>query len=132
MTHAAEIHFTLCGEDFDPAELTRLAGLRPTSIFRTPPPMAKRMKWKVSLDKVDADCINIYEMASTLVAQLQPHVAGIAHAKQELELQAVLEVVLWVAADDSACMPAIGFESEVIAFLNEVGASIDVDMHRQV
>jgi hypothetical protein len=41
----------------------------------------------------------------------------------------VLEVVLTITPDDSVPTPAVGFDSTVISFLNEVGASIDVDIY---
>jgi len=41
-----------------------------------------------------------------------------------------LEVVLTVTPDDSKSTPAIGFESEVIAFVHKVVATIDIDTYR--
>ena len=69
-------------------------------------------------------------MSSALIARLAPWADKIASARQELGLDAVLEVVLWISTDESKPTPAIGFDHEVISFLQKVGAKIDVDTYR--
>ncbi len=69
-------------------------------------------------------------MSSALVAQLAPFAEKIASTRQALGLEAVLEVVLWISIDESKSTPAIGFDHEVISFLQKVGATIDVDTYR--
>jgi hypothetical protein len=49
---------------------------------------------------------------------------------QPKTLEAVLEVVLTITLDETKSTPAIGFDSRVISFLHEVGASIDIDTYR--
>lgn len=131
MTHAAEVQFVLHGRDFDPAEITRMAGLPPTAVFRTPSPMTPRIKWIISSGLVEKEFVDIYAMVSALVAKLRPHIAGIAEAKREHGLQAVLEVILWISSNDSISMPAMGMEAEDLGFLNALGASVDVDIYRR-
>jgi len=69
-------------------------------------------------------------LASSLVDALEPHADRILAAKQAYGLEAVLEVVLSIAADEKESTPAIGFDRRVISFLNKVGASIDIDIYR--
>ena len=82
------------------------------------------------MGKVVGDVVDIYELSSALVSKLLPYQDRLAKVKAELGLDAVLQVVLWITMDDSKPTPAIGFESEVITFLNAVGASIDIDIYR--
>jgi hypothetical protein len=64
------------------------------------------------------------------VRTLNPYTQQIQKAMKEHNLEAVLEVVLTTTPDDSVSTPAVGFPSAVISFVNEVGASIDVDIYR--
>jgi len=45
-------------------------------------------------------------------------------------LTCVLQVVLWIDQDETKSMPAIGFEHDVIDFLNTVDGMIDIDTYR--
>lgn len=131
MTNEAEVYFALYGTDFDPEEVTRRVGLEPTSIKRKGEPKTRRHSfWQISSGRVEGDIIDVYEMSSALVTLLAPRSAEIANTRQELALEAVLEVVLWITTDESISTPAIGFDREVISFLHTVGATIDVDTYR--
>ena len=130
MTNEGEVYFALYGDDFDPELITEATGLMPTSTKRKSHPRPKHTKWAVSCGKIAADVIDVYEMSSRLVGQLKPHTAQLLEVKNRLGLKAVLQVVLWITMDESKSTPAIGFEPEVIEFLNAVGASIDVDTYR--
>jgi len=131
MTNEAEVYFALYGTDFDPEEVTRRVGLEPTSIKRKGEPKTRRHSfWKISSGRVEGDIIDVYEISSALVALLAPRAAEIASTRQELALEAVLEIVLWITTDESKSTPAIGFDREVISFLHAVGATIDVDTYR--
>ncbi len=129
MTNEGKVYFSLYGIDFNPNEATRRLGLEPTSIFRQALPRPKHSHWNYSSDRIENDIIDIYEMSSKLVAQLIPRAETIFALKQQFKLEAVLQVVLWITTDETKSTPAIGFEPEVIAFLNAVGASIDIDTY---
>jgi len=130
VTNEGRVYFALYGKDFDPNEVTRLVGIEPTRAQRKGDPRPKHSIWKVSTDHVEDEAIDIYEMSSTLVARLRPFAERIAEVKQQLGLEAVLEVVLRITTDDTKSTPVIGFDTEVITFLNAVGAYIDVDTYR--
>lgn len=130
MTNEGEVYFALYADDFDPDVVTQLVGIQPTSARRKGVPTPKRTSWKLSAGKVEGDFIDVYELSSALVSKLLPYSERIEQVKQKFGLHAVLQVVLWITTDDSKPTPAIGFEPEVIAFLNSVGASIDVDTYR--
>lgn len=131
MTNEAEVYFALYGSEFDPEEATRSIGIEPTTIKRKGEPKTRKHSfWQISSGRIEGDRIDIYEMSSALVAHLAPLAEKIASTRQLLGLNAILEVVLWIFTDESKSMPAIGFDHEVISFLTEVGASIDVDTYR--
>ena len=128
MPNEGEVYFVLFGDDFDPTSLS--IGIAPTRTRRKAHPTPKRSSWVYSTGKMRNDLIDVYEMASSLVATLGPHVDRILEAKQAYGLEAVLEVVITITLDETKSTPAIGFDSRVISFLNRVGASIDIDTYR--
>jgi hypothetical protein len=131
MTNEAEVYFALFGSDFDPDEVTRRLDLQPTSVKRPGGPKTrKHSSWQLSSGRVQSDIIDVYEMSADLVRRLAPYASRIADAKRELGLEAVLEVVLRISTDESKSTPAIGFDRDVISFLESVGATIDVDTYR--
>ena len=128
MANEGEVYFGLFGDDFDPESLS--IGIAPTRVRRKAHPTPKRSSWVYSTGRVRDDAIDVYEMASSLVATLEPHADRIVDAKRAYGLEAVLEVVLTITLDQTKSTPAIGFDSRVISFLNKVGASIDIDTYR--
>lgn len=129
-TNEAEVYFALYGDEFDPDAVTRMVGIEPTSIKRKKDPIPKHTWWRYSLGKIENDVINIYDMSAALIAVLQPHQEKIAQVKTSHSLNAVLSVVLWITCDETISTPAIGFDENVISFLNTVGATIDIDTYR--
>jgi hypothetical protein len=132
VTNEGEVYFCLYGKNFEPSEVTRLLGLEPTSVRREASPIPKHSSWNLSSGVIKNDLIDVYELSSALVSLLIPHAERICVAKRDMNLEAVLQVVLWITIDETKSTPAIGFEPEVISFLSAVGASIDVDTYRNV
>ena len=131
MTNEGEVYVRLQGENFNPADVTALLGLEPTKTERKGDPIPRHTSWILSEGKLEADVIDVYEMSSALVRKLEPVAEHIVEAIRRYELEAVLQVVLWVTSDESKPTPAIGFEPNVISFLSTIGASIDVDTYRK-
>jgi hypothetical protein len=129
MTNNGEVYFVLFGKDFDPDEATRLIGLNPTEVQRKSDPRPKLSMWKFSSGKVADDELDVYGLSSKLISKLLPYATKIAKAKETLQLDAVLEVVLYITTAETKSTPAIGFDTVVISFLHAVGASIDVDTY---
>ncbi len=86
--------------------------------------------WKISAGRKESDVLRVDEIAESLIVQLENHAEVIAAAVAEQSLYAVLEVVLHISMDEDISTPALGFSSKAIAFLNKVGAEIDVDIYR--
>lgn len=121
-----EVYFALRG-DFDPTSLS--VGIAPTRVRLKSSPTPKQSWWIYSSGKVRNELVDVYAMASALVAALAPCAAAIEAARALYGLEAVLEVVLTFSPHEQASTPAIGFEPEVLAFLSRVGASIDIDTY---
>ena len=128
MSNEGEVYFGLFG-DFEPASLS--LGVTATRMKRKGDPTPKWSSWAYSGGKVEGDVVDVYELASKVVKALEPHADKIIEAKNEFGLRAVLQVVLTISPNDELSTPAIGFEADVISFLNKVGATIDVDTYRE-
>jgi hypothetical protein len=126
-----EVYFGLFGDDFDPDEVTALVGIEPTKTARKGNPIPKQASWILSTGMIEDDVIDVYEMSSEIIEKLEPLKNQIIEVMKKYELEAVLEVVLKVTSDDSKSTPAIGFEANVIKFLSDVDAFIDVDTYRK-
>jgi hypothetical protein len=130
VTNEGEVYFALNGYNFDPDEVTRRIGLIPTVVKLKADQIPKCSSWVLSSGKVKDDLLDIYEMAAKVVKPLAAKVAQIKSVKEQYDLHAVLQVVLWISADESVPTPAIGFDEDVTAFLGTIGASIDIDTYR--
>jgi hypothetical protein len=74
--------------------------------------------------------VDVYEMAEPLIRQLEPKARAIRALVDELQLRALLQVVLWITTDESKSTPAVGFDEKTIQFLGKVRGSVDVDIYR--
>lgn len=126
------VYFGLRGDDFDPAEVSAIVGIKPTLAKRKGSPLPKISYWQYGTERQKAELIDVSDLSSRLIKDLSPHVDGILKAKKQFNLEAVLEVVLTVSPDDSVSTPAIGFEKDVIDFLHKVGGTIDIDTYRGI
>jgi hypothetical protein len=86
----------------------------------------------LSTDKVVSELVDVYSMSAALIELLIPRESRITAAMKEHNLEAVLEVVLTISADETVSTPAIGFDAPVVAFMSRLGGSIDVDTYRSV
>ncbi len=127
------MYFGISGE-FVPEDLTKRLGVSPTDSCakgaRNPERGTPRHSiWNVSTERITAECIDVYELAEKVVDQLESKAIEVRNAVQELELHAVLQVVIHFSTDDNISTPAIGFSSRVLEFLATVGATIDIDTY---
>ncbi|WP_430453830.1 DUF4279 domain-containing protein [Rhodopirellula europaea] len=133
MLNSAYVYFGLYGE-FDPAQLVDHLKITPTSTSRkgsrNPELVIPRQShWKYGTDEKTAAVIDIYEMADSIVADLEPHHGDIVSAIREFKLDAMLQVVIRFSTDDEISTPAIGFSRKALSFVDLVSATIDIDTY---
>lgn len=127
------VYFALRG-DFDTDEVTQRVGLTPTKALRKhekdPERKTPRFShWDYSTPVVRGKHVDVYELASQITANLRPHAGAIRQAVQDLGLSATLQVVLYINWIDETPTPAIGFHRDVVQFLADVGATVDIDTY---
>lgn len=135
MKNKGRVCFNLWG-DFSPADATKMIGIEPTESWfkheRFPErKVPKASIWDYSSEEVDAEIVDIYELSKNLVANLKPHAREIKEFVEDNKLRATLEVILYISPDEMVSTPIIGFGREVIDFLSEIGAIIDIDTYRR-
>ncbi|MFC1833600.1 DUF4279 domain-containing protein [Thermodesulfobacteriota bacterium] len=133
MSNSGRVYFGLRG-NFTPAELTEAIGIQPTSAKMKGERVAGKLPacslWAYSSEETEGEIVDVYALSSKVVRALEPYADRIATEVQKRDLSAVLQVVLWISTDDEISTPVIGFETEVIAFLHQVGGTIDIDTYR--
>lgn len=136
MTTTCEVYFAMYGDDFEPDDVTAHVGLPATRTMRRGQrrpdlDLPRQSSWKISNGEIEHLFGDVYEMSDLLVERLAPFVEKLVEARQMFNLSCVFQVVLWIDQNEETSMPAIGFESPVIAFIHAVGATIDIDTYRK-
>ena len=127
--NVGEVYFVLYGSDFDPSAAKGTIPIDRAVAIPKGDPIPKYSSWRLSTGKIEHDFVDVYEMASSLVAELRPHSEDITQAKERFGLKAVLQVVLTISTAEDHSTPAIGFDAAVLEFVHAVGATIDVDTY---
>ncbi len=130
-TTQARVYFSLAGYYFNPADITPLFEIEPTSvsggglISQTDKPIIG--SWELSSDKFTDENINIFKMTKTLVDQLSPITEHIQAVIERYNLIPKFGVVVSSSAEDNTPIPEFGFESSTIKFMAEIGAFVEID-----
>ena len=123
-------HFTLSGYHFNPDDITRLLGLKPTSVDASgansglDKPVIS--SWELSTDTV-TDNVDVYELTNELIKQIEPAKEKIQQVIKSHNLSPRIGVVLVLSVDKDETAPDVGFGARTIRFLAEIGAFINVD-----
>ena len=133
-SNEGRVYFALDGDNFEPDEVSRFLGLEPTDVLRkgtkVPGKIPVRSSWELSTENIVDEGIDIFEMAEEIVQKLRPKKDKIIEAINKFNLKPRFEVVLWFSVNEEHSTPAIGFESETVKFLGEIGAFIDIDTYK--
>lgn len=127
------VYFAFQGDNFNPDDITKLLGLKPTKIrLKNELPSGKLPKfssWILSSDNIVDEVIDVYEMTTELIKTLEPKVDVINEIREKFNVTTQLEVVLSFSTNEEISTPAIGFDTTTIDFLAKVGAFIDIDTY---
>ena len=133
-TNEGRVYFALDGDDFEPEELTKFLGIEPTKIrvkgSNIPGKVPAINTWEFSTENVINNYIDVFDMSTSIIEKLKAKKELILEAIEKFKLEPRLEVVLFFSLDEEHSTPAIGFESETIKFLADLGACIDIDTYK--
>ena len=128
------VYFALNGSEFDPADITSLLGVVPTTTKKKgekiPGRLPKYSSWQLSTADIKAETIDVYSLASEISNILAAKTHKILEAIKVYDVSPRLQVVLSISTNEEESTPAIGFEVETIKFLSDIGCFIDIDTYK--
>jgi hypothetical protein len=123
-------YFALSGYHFNPDDITRLLGIKPTVVNAAgansglDKPVIS--SWELST-QMHTDDIDLYKMTDVITKQLEPIKDKILQVIKSHNLSPRIGVVLVLSVDKNEAVPDVGFGARTIRFLAEIGAFINVD-----
>ncbi len=129
MANEGRVWFILCGTNVDPEIITSALGINPTDVNVR----GNEVNWIFSSDRIidtTEDILDIMELADRLIQKLTPVTGLIQSVTDKYELTSELSIEMWITGDDEQSTPIAGLDSRVIAFMSDVGASLDIDTYR--
>jgi Domain of unknown function (DUF4279) len=125
-------YFRFYGDSFDPDEITRRLGLKPTVSYRPGDPIMRDGKghrrhygWIIAVGEQETLKID------DLLRELRERISVSSHTIRQVcnDLDINLVVVCGVRQhEDAETTPALFFPSEFVAWVAELGGSLDVDV----
>ena len=126
-------YFALVGYHFNPADITHLLGIEPTSVddagssSELDTPVIS--SWELSTDTVSSDEteVDIYALTDIIIKQLEPIEEKIIEVCKSHNLSPRIGAVLTLSVDKDESSPDVGFGARTIRFLADIGAFINVE-----
>lgn len=126
--------FGISGYHFDPELVTKITGLKPTSInnagMRGSLDKPVISSWEFSTETLDSDMqpLDIYKLIDDeILKKIEPAKDKIIELCKAHNLSPRIGVVLTLSIDKDETTPDVGFGSRVVKFCSEIGAFINVD-----
>ena len=120
----------MAGYHFNPDDVTRVLGIKPTSVdasgVRGSLDKPVLSSWELSTEKV-TDNIDVYKLTDELIKKIEPKKEKILEICKSHNLSPRLGVVLVLSVDKNENVPDVGFGARTIKFLSEIGAFINID-----
>ena len=123
-------YFALSGYHFNPDDITRLLGVKPTTInaagAHSPLDKPVISSWELSTE-MHTDDFDVYKMTDVITKQLDPIKDKILQVIKSHNLSPRFGVVLVLSIDKDKNVPDVGFGARTIRFMAEIGAFANVD-----
>ena len=135
MPHYTALAYLSFSGDFDALELSEMTALQPCSRMQRHHLDEKRKIPEVStlhygqVESFEA-IPDIYDLADSVVAKLSNYQHEIVAMTENPDCEVTFQVVLYFPVSEETSTPIIGFSRSALAFINELGASIDIDTYR--
>lgn len=126
-----KLYFRFYGDSFDPDEVTRRLGIKPTMQFRPGDPITEDGRgrrrgtgWAIKIGPQST--LDIESMLHELRERADVSAAVVKQLCADLEIELV--IVCGVSGEQADTMPAMFFPTEFLAWVVDLGASLDVDV----
>ncbi len=130
----SRVYFLLAGYNFEPDDITKIIGIKPTSVNRGGASGTEGVpttsSWEFSKDISEDDEADVYTIIRKFISKMEPLEEKIVEATKAFNLVPKLGVVLSIPADLDEPVPEAGFSGRSVTFLAKVGAFIDIEICR--
>ena len=127
-------YFALVGYHFNPADITRILEIEPTSTndagARSDLDNPVISSWEFSTDTINADEqeLDVFKLIDDeILKKIEPAKDKIIEVCKDLNLSPRIGVVLNLSVDKDDTTPDVGFGARTIRFLADIGAFINVE-----
>ena len=123
-------YFALSGYHFNPYDITRLLGIKPTAVNAAgansslDKPVIS--SWELSTP-MNIDDFDVYKLTDIITKQLEPIKDKLLQVIKSHNLSPRIGVVLILSVDKNESVPDVGFGARTIRLMAEIGAFINVD-----
>lgn len=127
------VYFAFKGDNFDPNVVTSELRIKPTNSWRTGEPGEYIQQQKYScwtLKSYSDELLDMDKLVSEVIYQLSDKIELINNLKQRLNLDTVLEIVMYIDINEEQSTPYIGHNSEIIRFLHLTETTTEIDIYR--
>lgn len=126
-------YFGLSGYHFNPADVTRVLGIEPTSTNAAGMTAGNEKpaisSWEISTETLDSDLVEVdaYKLTEIILKKLEPVKEEILQICKSHNLSPRIGVVLTLSTDKDDTCPDVGFGARLVKFSAEIGAFLNVD-----
>lgn len=127
------VYFAFYGDNFDPTIISSKLGIEPSDSWIKGDPSKYIQQQKYSCWRLTST-LNEHLDMNKLVDEVVNHLSGkedlIIELKRELELETILEVVMWIDTSGERSTPMLGHDLKVIEFLHRTSTETDLDIYK--
>ena len=127
-------YFALVGYHFNPAQITPLLGLEPTSTddsgINSSLDKPVLSSWEFSTETVTSENqdLDFYKLIDDeILKKIEPAKDKIIEVCKNYNLSPRINIVLTLSVDKGETVPDVGFGARVIKFCAEIGAFLNID-----
>ena len=128
------VYFALTGDSFDPEIVTERLGIIPTENWNKGDKGKHKLTleyscWKFSTDK-GKEYLMVDSLVDEIINKLFDKIDIINELKNQFNLDSVLEIVMYIDANEEQSTPVLGHDLKTIEFLYLTQTKTDVDIYR--
>jgi len=127
------IYFAFKGDNFDPNKVTNQLEIEPSNSWRIGESGKHTQQQKYScwqLSSTSDELLDMDKLVNEVLSQLSGKIEQINKLKEQLRLETVLEIVMYIDTNKEQSTPFIGHNLETIEFLHKTGTTTDVDIYK--
>ena len=127
-----KVEFRIIGDDYSPDEITSKIGIIPSSKFQKGDKYVRNKKeaiykyscWTISTDYEESFDVSL--QIDKIISILYPQKNSLVKLKNQYKIEYMLEAVINIENGET---PGMYIKSDIIKFLNDIHAELDLDLY---